>query len=76
MGWGMGGEGEGGKKGISPLQCRGQDSDGGVGGTEKMCTLHEGGMLWFLSLVSLANRSMSIQDLFVGPFPIPRFIKE
>jgi len=26
----------------------GQDSGGGVGGTEKMCTLHAGGMLWFL----------------------------
>ena len=25
---------------------------------------------------NLANRSMHIQDLYVGPFPIPRFIKE
>ncbi len=50
-----------------------QDSDGG-GGTEKMCTLHAVVVLCFGCWQGLANRSMRIQDLYVGAFPIPRFI--
>ena len=30
----------------------------------------------FCGWQGLANRSMRIQDLYVGPVPIPRFIKE
>jgi hypothetical protein len=34
-------------------------------------------LLWLARLLQgLANRSMRIQDLYVGPVPIPRFIKE
>ncbi len=40
------------------------------------CTLHAVVVLCFGCWQGLANRSMRIQDLYVGPVPIPRFIKE
>ena len=39
-----------------------------------MCTLHAVIVLCFCCWQGLANRSMSIQDLHVGLFPIPLFI--
>ncbi len=39
-----------------------------------MCTLHAVVVLCFGCWQGLANRSMRIQDLYVGAFPIPRFI--
>jgi hypothetical protein len=44
-----------------------------VGGFEEVCTLQV--FLWGFGWQGLANRSMRIQDLYVGLFPIPRFIK-
>jgi hypothetical protein len=41
-----------------------------------MCTVHAVFVLCFGCWQGLANRSMRIQDLYVGPVPIPRFIKE
>ena len=38
------------------------------------CTLHAVVVLCFGCWQGLANRSMRIQYLYVGPFPIPRFI--
>ncbi len=46
-----------------------------MGGFDEMCTLHAVIMLWVFGWQGLANRSMRIQDLYVGAFPIPRFIK-
>ncbi len=46
-----------------------------MGGFEEMCTLHAVIMLWVISWQGLANRSIRIPDLYVGAFPIPRFIK-
>ena len=40
------------------------------------CTMHAVVVLCFGCWQGLANRSMRIQDLYVGPVPIPRFIKE
>jgi len=40
----------------------------------KMCTLHAVIVLCFCCWQGLASRSMRIQDLYVGPFPIPRCI--
>ena len=40
------------------------------------CTVHVVVMLCVGYWQSLANRSMRIQDLYVGPVPVPRFIKE
>ncbi len=45
-----------------------------MGGFEDMCTLHAVIVLCFCCWQGLANRSMSIQDLHVGLFPIPLFI--
>ena len=41
-----------------------------------MCTIHAVVVLCFGCWQGLANRFMRIQDLYVGPVPIPRFIKE
>jgi hypothetical protein len=46
-----------------------------MGDFEEMCTLHAVIMLCFCCWQGLANCSMRIQDLYVGAFPIPRFIK-
>ena len=54
----------------------GQDPDERVGGLEEMCTLHAVVVLCLCGWQGLANRSMRIQDLYVGPVSIPRFIKE
>ena len=40
------------------------------------CTMHAVVVLCFGCWQGLANRSMRIQDLYVGPVSIPRFIKE
>ena len=40
------------------------------------CTMHAVVVLCFGCWQGLANRSMRIQDFYVGPVPIPRFIKE
>jgi hypothetical protein len=40
-----------------------------MGGFEEMCTVI---MLWFFGWQGLANRSIRIQDLYVGSFP--RFV--
>ena len=39
-----------------------------------MCTLHAAVVLCFCCWQGLANRSMRIQDLYVGAVPIPRCI--
>jgi len=41
-----------------------------------MCTVHAVVMLCVGYWQSLANRSMRIQDLYVGAVPIPQFIKK
>ena len=38
------------------------------------CTMHAVVVLCFGCWQGLANRYMRIQDLYVGPVPIPRFI--
>ena len=43
------------------------------GGCEQMCTLHAVVVLCFCGWQVLVNRSMRIQDLYVGTFP--RFIR-
>ena len=43
---------------------------------EAMCTMHAVVVLCFDYWQSLANRSMRIQDLYVGSVPIPQFIKK
>jgi hypothetical protein len=57
-----------------PLQCRQGRTRMDEGAA--MCTLHAVVVLCFGCWQGLANRSMRIQDLYVGPVPIPRFIKE
>jgi hypothetical protein len=42
---------------------------------EAMCTMHAVVVLCIGYWKSLANRSMRIQDLYVGSVPIPQFIK-
>ena len=59
---------------FSPLQCRQGRTRMDEGAA--MCTMHAVVVLCFGCWQGLANRSMRIQDLYVGPFPIPRFIKE
>jgi hypothetical protein len=59
---------------LTPTMQAGQDSDVRVGGLEEMCTVHAVIMLCFCCWQGLANRSMRIQDLYVGPLPISRFI--
>ena len=46
-----------------------------MGGFEEMCTLHAVIVLCFGCWQGLANRSLRIQDLYVGAVPIPRFIR-
>jgi len=58
---------------FSPLQCR-QDRTRMDEG-EAMCTMHAVVVLCIGYWKSLANRSMRIQDLYVGSVPIPQFIK-
>ena len=41
-----------------------------------MCTMHAVVVLCFGCWQGLANRSMRIQDLYVGAVPIPQFIKK
>jgi hypothetical protein len=43
---------------------------GGVDGCDQMCTLHAVVVLCFCGWQVLANRSMRIQDLYVGTFPL------
>ena len=62
--------------GVSPslLQCRQGRTRMDEGSAR--CTMHAVVVLCFGCWQGLANRSMRIQDLYVGPVPIPRFIKE
>ena len=41
-----------------------------------MCTIHAVVVLCFGCWQGLANRSMRIQDVYVGAVPIPQFIKK
>ena len=59
---------------FSPLQCRQGRTRMDEGAAR--CTMHAVVVLCFGCWQGLANRSMRIQDLYVGPVPIPRFIKE
>ena len=59
---------------FSHLQCRQGRTRMDEGAA--MCTVHAVFVLCFGCWQGLANRSMRIQDLYVGPVPIPRFIKE
>ena len=43
---------------------------------EAMCSMHAVVVLCVGYWQSLANRSMRIQDLYVGAVPIPQFIKK
>jgi hypothetical protein len=43
---------------------------------EAMCSMHAVVVLCVGYWQSLANRSMRIQDLYVGAVPIPHFIKK
>ena len=59
---------------FSPLQCRQGRTRMDEG--EAMCTVHAVVVLCVGYWQSLANRSMRIQDLYVGAVPIPQFIKK
>ena len=47
-----------------------------MGVLEEMCMLHAVVVLCFCCWQGLANRSMRIQDVYVGAVPIPQFIKK
>jgi len=49
---------------------------GWVAVLEGMCTMNAVVVFCFGCWQGLANRSMRIQDLYVGVVPIPRFIKK
>jgi hypothetical protein len=61
---------------LTPTMQAGQDSMGGWEAQRKCVRCMQGVCGGFCGWQGLANRSMRIQDLYVGPFPIPRFNKE